>query len=129
MINSVILLGRLVENPTLKNYEGEFSVATVTLAVTRAFKNSEGEYDTDFIRCVLWDGIAKNTCEYCKKGDMIALRGRLTSKTNEVTFSKEQPELKKKIQTVEVVAERVVFVNSNRKGEQLTEEQYEQLKD
>ena len=29
------------------------------------------EYDTDFIDCILWTGIAENTAEYCKKGDLL----------------------------------------------------------
>ncbi len=114
MLNSVILIGRLVEKPVLKVYEGEYMVSTVTLAVARPFKNSQGEFDTDFIRVVLWDAIAKNACEYCLKGDIVAIRARLQSKYSEVSFNHESGEvLKKKINTLEVVGERVVYIASS----------------
>ena len=80
MLNSVILIGRLVETPTLRVYDNELSVTTITLAVGRAFKNHDGEIETDYIRCVFWDVYAKNVTEYCKKGDCVAVRGRLQSK-------------------------------------------------
>ena len=52
-------------------------ISEITLAVPRSFKNDEGLYDTDFIKCILWNVIAENTAEYCEKGDLIAVKGRL----------------------------------------------------
>ena len=97
MLNSVILIGRLVETPVLRVYDNEVSVTTITLAVARPFKNHDGEYDTDFIRCVFWDVVARNLADYCAKGDCIAVRGRIQSKTSEVAFEKDGETLKKKI--------------------------------
>lgn len=116
MINQVTLIGRIVETPILKNYEGEFSVTTLTLAVSRPFKNMEGNYDTDFIRISLWNKIAKNTCEYTQKGDVVAVKGRLQMKETEVSFGNE----KKKINVLEVIGERVIFIQSNQKKEVLS---------
>lgn len=31
----------------------------------------------DFIQCVLWNGIAENTAEYCRKGDLVGIKGRI----------------------------------------------------
>lgn len=124
MLNSVILIGRLVETPVLRVYEGDFSVTTVTLAVSRPFKNTDGEFDTDFIRIVLWDVIAKNACEYCRKGDLIAVRGRLQSKYSEVSFEKDGETLKKKISVLEVVGERVVFLTTSGSKMKNTNEEF-----
>ena len=110
MLNSVILIGRLVETPTLRVYDNELSVTTITLAVGRAFKNHEGEIETDYIRCVFWDVYAKNVTEYCKKGDCVAVRGRLQSKNSEVVFEKDGETLKKRIVSLEVIGERIVFL-------------------
>lgn len=117
MINQVTLIGRIVETPILKNYEGEFLVTTLTLAVSRPFKNMEGNYDTDFIKVSLWNKIAKNTCEYTQKGDIVAVKGRLQMKETEVSLEND----KKKITVLEVVGERVIFIQSYQKKEQLSE--------
>ena len=111
MLNSVILIGRLVATPTLKVYENELSVTSIVLAVDRPFKNHEGEFDTDFIKCVFWDITAKNVTEYCKKGDCIAVRGRLHSAQRDISFDTENETLKKKIIELEVVGERVIFLS------------------
>ena len=76
MRNQVVLVGRLVGNPILE--ENEKKVCNITLAVPRSYKNDEGIYDTDFIKCILWNSIAEHTVEYCNKGDVIGVKGRLT---------------------------------------------------
>ncbi len=73
MLNQIVLVGRLVKDPVLKETEQGKKRSFITLAIPRSFKNAEGSYDTDFIDCILWDGIAKNTAEYCKKGDVIGV--------------------------------------------------------
>ena len=90
---------------------------TLTLAVSRPFKNMEGNYDTDFIKVSLWNKIAKNTCEYTQKGDIVAVKGRLQMKETEVSLEND----KKKITVLEVVGERVIFIQSYQKKEQLSE--------
>ena len=77
MLNQVVIVGRLVGNPILEENENEKKVCNITLAVPRDFKNDEGIYETDFIKCTLWNGIAENTVEYCNKGDIIGVKGRL----------------------------------------------------
>lgn len=77
MLNQVIVIGRLIETPILEYNQNERKVSIVTLAVPRSFKNDEGVYDTDFIKCTLWNSIAETTTEYCKKGDLVAVKGRL----------------------------------------------------
>lgn len=112
MLNSVILIGRLVDTPTLTVYDKELAVTTITLAVNRSFKNHEGEIETDFIRCVFWDIYARNITEYCRRGDCVAVRGRIQSKISEVSFEKDGETLKKRIQILEVIGERIVFLSS-----------------
>ena len=76
------------------------------LAVPRNYKNSNGEYETDFIECVLWSGIAESTVEYCNKGDLLGVKGRIQTRNIELDDTK-------KIYT-EVIAEKVTFLSNKR---------------
>ena len=66
MLNNVVLVGRLVKDPELRDTEQGKKMTFITLAIPRGYKNMNGEYDTDFIDCVLWDVVASNTAQYCK---------------------------------------------------------------
>ena len=111
MHNMVYLIGRLTEDPVLKETEEDYSMTAINLAVQRAFKNEEGVYETDFIRCVLWDAVASNMCEYCKKGDLIGIKGRLQNR------SYEDEETKEKKYITEVIVDKVSFLASKKDKE------------
>ena len=85
MLNQTILVGRLVEKPTMEN-----GVAEITIAVPRSYKNEEGVYETDFINCILNGVVATNTCEYCKKGDVVGIKGRLQNNDNQLVLMVEK---------------------------------------
>lgn len=108
MLNQVILVGRLVRNPELQLTESGKKISVVTLAVNRAFKNTNGEYDTDFFDCTLWTNVAENTAEYCRTGDVIGVKGRLQTRIVE-------KEDGNKFKRTEIVAERVTFLSSAEK--------------
>ncbi len=108
MLNNVILVGRLAGDPEVRMLDSGLSVCNITLAVTRSFKNSNGELEVDFIKCTLWEGIASAAAEYCKKGSIIGIKGRLISK--DYVISTDADEEKKTIKIVEVVGERVSFI-------------------
>lgn len=108
MFNSVILVGRVVEKPVCRQLESGLTVSTLTLAVTRPFKNSEGEYDTDFIKCTLWEGIAEIAGQFCTKGSVIGIKGRLSVRSSEISFE----EQKKNLKLLEVIAERVSLIHT-----------------
>lgn len=107
MLNNTVVVGRIVRDPELKETESGKKVTNITLAVPRSYKNIDGEYDTDFIPCVLWSGIAENTVNYCKTGDLVGVKGRIQSRTYEVNESKHY--------AVELVAEKVTFLSSKNK--------------
>lgn len=111
MLNHVILVGRLTNTPEVKVLDNGKKRSSVVLAVPRNYKNSNGEYETDFVDCVLWTTVAENTAEYCKVGDMIGVKGRLQSRYVENTEG-----VKKK--KTEVVAERITFLSSARQKEE-----------
>lgn len=79
MLNNLTLVGRLVRNPNVKTLDNGKTVNNFTLAIQRPYKNADGEYETDFIDIVAWNGIANDTANYLKKGDVIGVRGRLST--------------------------------------------------
>ena len=105
MLNQIILVGRLVKDPEIRKAKNGTSYSYITIAVPRSYKNVNGEYETDFIGCTLWKMMATNTKEYCKKGDILGVKGRIESKVYE-----KDDETKYKL---EVIAERITFLSSN----------------
>lgn len=78
-MNNIYLVGRIIKTPSLeRNEKGEY-FCDITLAVNRTFKNDEGIYDTDFINCRLYRNVAETSCEYCRKGDLVGIKGSLSS--------------------------------------------------
>ena len=110
MLNQVVLVGRLTDNPEVQNLDEGKKISSVNVAVQRTYKNPEGLYEADFIRCVLWNGIAANTSEYCKKGDVVGVKGRIQSRSYE-----DKDGIKKYV--TEVVAEKVTFLSSSKKDD------------
>lgn len=107
MLNQIILVGRLVKSPEVIETESGKKMSYITLAIPRSFKNADGEYDTDFIDCVLWEAVALNTTEYCKQGDIVGVKGRIQSRMLE---DEDGNNYKK----MEVVAEKVTFLSTKK---------------
>lgn len=108
MLNQVILVGRLTKDLEVKTLDDGKKVTSITIAIPRSFKNANSEYETDFIDCILWNSIAENTAEYCKKGDIIGVKGRLQSSN----YEKEDGT---KVYKTEVIAEKITFLSSRKK--------------
>jgi single-strand DNA-binding protein len=100
MLNQIVLVGRLVSDPQINETESEKKVCTITLAVPRSYKNIDGEYETDFIDITLWQNIAEQTSEWCKKGDLIGIKGRIQ------TYMKDDNKI------TQLIAEKVSFLSS-----------------
>ena len=103
MLNQVVMVGRLTSDPEINEVENDRKVATITLAVQRSYKNAEGVYETDFIKCTLWNGIAENTVEYCNKGDLVGVKGRLQCLSGN---------------ELQLIAEKVSFLATNKNKEE-----------
>ena len=109
MLNQLVVVGRLVKDPELRKTETGKKVTNITLAVPRSYKNTNGEYETDFIDCTLWSAVAESTSDYCKKGDLLGVRGRLQTRVYEKDEEKKY--------ATEVVAEKVTFLSSKKADE------------
>lgn len=109
MINQVTLVGRLTKDPELKITAEGVSVANVTLAVSRNFRNQKGEIDTDFVQCTLWRKMAENLAQYCRKGSLIGIIGRIQTRSYENQEGR-------RTYVTEVVAETVKFLGGRRES-------------
>jgi single-strand DNA-binding protein len=76
-MNKVILVGRLTADPELRQTPNGVASCQFTVAVTRNRKNQNGEYESDFIRCVAWRTNAEFIARYFTKGKMIGIEGTL----------------------------------------------------
>ena len=127
-MNLVCLIGRLTKDPELKTTQSGKSVVTFSLA-------ADGFKDTDFIDCVAWNATAENLAKFKKKGEQIALTGRITTRSYEDRNGNKR-------KAVEVTCNTIDFVGGksngettkspysapqSRNGTQITAEQFETL--
>lgn len=100
-------VGRLVAQPEAKESENGKKYLNFTIAVPRSYKNADGEYDTDFLDVVTFGQIADTTAEYCKKGDLVGVKGRIETSV----YENETGEKKK---TTQIIADRITFLSSSK---------------
>ena len=104
-MNKTILLGRLTKDPEVRYTQNNTIVVNFTIAVNRRFAK-EGEQQADFINVIAWAKTGEFVSKYFKKGQQIALAGRLQTRTYE--------DDKGKHFITEVVAEEVYFADSKK---------------
>lgn len=83
MINNVVLVGRMTRDAELRYTLQNKAVATFTLAVNRNFKNQNGDYEADFINCVMWRQQAENIANWTQKGMLVGITGRIQTRNYE----------------------------------------------
>ncbi|HEQ4203766.1 TPA: single-stranded DNA-binding protein [Streptococcus pyogenes] len=83
MINNVTLVGRLVAPPDLRKMPNNVSSLQGTLAVNRNFKKENGDREADFINFQAWRGTADIIAQYCSKGSLIGIIGRIQVRSYE----------------------------------------------
>ena len=104
MINQIILVGRLTGDPEIEEYENGKKRTIINIAVQRQFKNIDNKYDTDFFRCVLWNGMASNTKNYCQRGDIVGVKGRVQNRSYVDSENNTR-------YITEIIAEKISFVS------------------
>lgn len=105
MLNQVVLVGRLTHDPDLKDLDEGKKVLSFNLAIRRSFKNIDGQYDTDFIKIICWDGLANSVSTYASKGAIVGVKGRLQVRQIEL-------ENEKKFNLLEMIAEKISYIDS-----------------
>lgn len=111
MLNVAVEMGRLVATPELKHTKpGGVSFTRFTIAVDRDYKPEGKDRETDFIDIVSWRGTAEYVCKYFQKGQMIAVKGSIQTRSYTDTNGE-----KRKV--FEIVADEADFAGSYEKKE------------
>ena len=108
MINSVVLMGRIVNDLELKTTQSGLSVVSFRIAVDR--KYSKGEKQTDFFDIVAWRNHAEFICKYFRKGSLIALEGELQTRSYQTKDGANRT-------VTEVIVKNVSFTGERNTGE------------
>ena len=108
-MNKAILIGRLTRDPELRTTPTGRNVCQFSVAVSRTFTNANGERETDFINCVVWDKQAENLVKYQKKGNQIAVEGRIQTRNYDDKDGK-------KVYVTEILASNISFLDSKGTG-------------
>ena len=104
MINRVILVGRLTQDPQMRKTNTGRSVCSFTLAVSRPKRQNSTTQEADFINCVAWEKTAELMCSYLRKGSQIGVEGRIQTRNYDdpnVPNRKVYVKFKDRIYTVE----------------------------
>ena len=82
-MNKIILIGRMTKDIEIRYTQNQKEVGNFDLAVNRNYKSANGEYDTDFFKCIAWGNLAKTIHTYTSKGSQIAIEGRVEKRTDQ----------------------------------------------
>lgn len=115
MLNRVCLVGRLIKDVDLKRTETGKAVGRFTLAVNRNFKTNDGQ-EADFINIICFGKGAENTAQYCGKGSLVSIDGRIQTGSYENTQGQN-------VYFTNVVADSVIFLETKRSNRQATIEE------
>lgn len=87
MTNLVILTGRIARDPEARETQGGTNVTAITVVTDRPARNKDGKTykdengytvkDAEFHRVTCFNGLAKNVAQYCTKGQLVSVEGRL----------------------------------------------------
>jgi single-strand DNA-binding protein len=110
MINNVVLVGRLANDPEMKYTTSGMAITSFRLAVDRGRKNEAGEDQTDFLNIVCFQKTAELVAQWLDKGSLVGIEGRIQSRTWEGQDGKRN-------YMVEIVANNVRFLESKAEAE------------
>ncbi len=105
-MNQVSLVGRITRDIEVTTSQQGREVCRFTVAVNRNFKNSNGEYDADFISCVAFGQTANFMGRYLEKGRLVSVTGRIQTGSYERDGQR--------VYTTDVIADNVQGLDSRR---------------
>lgn len=106
-LNRAQIIGRITQNPELKQTASGQSVVSFSVATNRVWKDSSGEKkeSAEFHNIVAWGKLAEIIANYAKKGKKIYVEGRLQTRSWEDSSGA-------KHWKTEIVAENIILLDS-----------------
>lgn len=115
-INRVILIGRLVRDPELKYTQNGTAVSNFSIANNRTYSVSgDKKEQVSYFNCIAWGKSGELIVQYCKKGQRIALEGRLQQRSWDDQSGNKR-------QVVEIVVENFQFLTTKGGSGESTEQ-------
>ena len=116
-LNRVILIGRLTRDPELRYTPSGTAVASFSIANNRTYAVAgEKKEQVSYFDCIAWSKLGEIITEYCKKGQRIAVEGRLQQRRWE-----DQENNKKS--KIELVIENFQFLTGKGAGDESSQSQ------
>ena len=106
-MNNANLVGRLTRPVDLRYTQSGIAYGSFTLAVTRKYKNKDGEREADFINCVIWKKGAELLANYTQKGSLIGVSGPIQTRS----YDNQQGQ---RVYVTEVLVENFDFLESRK---------------
>jgi single-strand DNA-binding protein len=114
-MNIVVQIGRVTKDVELRQTTSGKSAVEFSLAVKRDYKSANGEYESDFFNCVSFGKTAELISKYVKKGDQIAVDGKLQTRN----YTNKEG---RKIYVTEIRVDNVEFLQAKKQDQEATEE-------
>ena len=121
-MNKAILVGRLTADPELKRTGAGTAVCRFTLAITRPYKQGNGERQADFIPVIVWREMAEKCHKYLAKGKRAGVIGEIQTRSYDA-----QDGTKRYV--TEVIASEVEFLTPKSAAQGGTPEGYTEIED
>ena len=87
MTNIVLLVGRVTRDPETRQTQGGTDITTLSVVTDRPARDKEGKTykdkdgytvkDAEFHRITCFNGLGKNVAQYCTKGQLVSVKGRI----------------------------------------------------
>ena len=106
-MNNANLVGRLTRPVDLRYTQSGIAYGSFTLAVTRKYKNKDGEREADFINCVIWKKGAELLANYTQKGSLVGVSGPIQTRS----YDNQQGQ---RVYVTEVLVENFDFLESRK---------------
>ena len=118
-MNKCVMIGRVTKDIELRQLSTGTSTIEFSIAVKRAFKNANGEQESDFFNCVAFSKTAETISKYVKKGDQLGIEGRLQTRSYTNRDGR-------KITVTEIIVENFEFLQA-KKQEPTEQPKFEEL--
>lgn len=104
MLNQVIIVGKIIEEPVIKEFGNNNQMAVILMEVERVINNVEKEKVYDIFQVILWKNMIQASLDYCHVDNIVGVKGRLQA--NNYTTKENN-----KFYSCEIIAEKISILN------------------